>query len=107
MRAVLGWVALALALTAGPVAAGSNPMAQGKRLVTHVCGRCHGVAANDRSKHPQAPPFREVMKRYPADSLAEALAEGIVSGHPDMPVFVFKSAEIDAIVTYLGSLQPH
>ena len=27
--------------------------------------------------------------RYPIEDLAESLAEGIVSGHPDMPIFVF------------------
>ena len=44
------------------------------------------------------------FRRYPAESIEEALAEGIVSGHPDMPEFVFEPAEIDAIVAYLDSL---
>jgi mono/diheme cytochrome c family protein len=43
---------------------------------------------------------------YPPESLAEALAEGIVSGHPDMPEFVFKPPEIEAIIAYLDSLKP-
>jgi cytochrome c len=47
-----------------------------------------------------------VVKRYPPDNLAEALAEGINSGHPDMPEFVFQPPEIEAIVTYLGTLTP-
>ena len=54
----------------------------------------------------EAPPFRVVVTRYPPEDLAEALAEGIVSGHPDMPEFVFQPAEIESIVTYLGTLLP-
>jgi hypothetical protein len=47
-----------------------------------------------------------VVTRYPPENLAEALAEGIVSGHPDMPEFVFEPAEIEAILAYLGALTP-
>ena len=32
------------------------------------------------------------VAKYPIDDLAESLAEGIVSGHPDMPIFVFSAA---------------
>ena len=45
-----------------------------------------------------------VVTRYPPQDLAEALAEGIVSGHPDMPQFVFPSSQIEAIVAYLNTL---
>jgi mono/diheme cytochrome c family protein len=46
-----------------------------------------------------------VVLRYPPDQLAEALAEGIMSGHPDMPEFTFEPAEIEAIVGYLATLK--
>ena len=78
---------------------------QGKELIGANCSRCHAIGLSDTSTHPQAPPFREIMKRYPAENLAEALAEGIVSGHPDMPEFTFEPNEIDAVVTYLDSLR--
>ena len=60
----------------------------------------------DSSHHEEAPPFRVVVTRYPPEDLAEALAEGIVSGHPDMPEFVFQPDEIEAILAYLGTLMP-
>ena len=44
-------------------------------------------------------------RKYPIENLAEALAEGIVSGHPDMPIFVFSPHAVDAIVAYLKSIQ--
>lgn len=53
-----------------------------------------------------APPFRDLPKRYPVENLAEALAEGIVTGHPAMPRFTFDPPEIDALLTYIASLAP-
>ena len=55
--------------------------------------------------HPPAPPFRTLSKKYPIEDLAESLAEGIVSGHPDMPIFVFGPHDVDAIIDYLQSIQ--
>ncbi len=79
-------------------------VAKGRAILEANCARCHAIGKEDASKHPEALPFREVVKRYPPDNLAEALAEGINSGHPDMPEFVFQPPEIEAIVTYLGTL---
>jgi mono/diheme cytochrome c family protein len=36
--------------------------------------------------------------------LEEALAEGISTGHPDMPEFVADPDQIDAILAYIESL---
>jgi cytochrome c len=44
------------------------------------------------------------MTRYPPENLAEALAEGIVSGHPDMPEYVLSPEEIEAVMAYLHTL---
>jgi hypothetical protein len=34
------------------------------------------------------------------ENLAEWLAEGIVFGHPDMPIFEFSPQEVEAILAY-------
>ena len=78
---------------------------KGKALLTKNCERCHALGPTGDSTHPQAPPFRQVVTRYPLDNLAEALAEGIVSGHPDMPEFEFSPTEIDGILAYLETLK--
>jgi hypothetical protein len=39
------------------------------------------------------------------EDLAESLAEGIVSGHPEMPIFVFNAHDVEAIIQYLDSIQ--
>lgn len=77
----------------------------GGQLVTELCGRCHTVAVGQPSPHPQAPSMRHLARRYPVERLAEALAEGMMVGHPDMPVFEFDVGEVDQIISYLNSIQ--
>lgn len=78
---------------------------RGKKLVEANCARCHAVGARDSSSYLQAPPFRILATRYPIENLAEGLAEGFSSGHPDMPEFVFEVDEVAAILSYLESIQ--
>ncbi len=90
---------------ASAVQAGDEEMiAQGKALVEEKCAKCHAIGRDDTSPHEKAPPFRDVVEIYPSENLAEALAEGIVSGHPDMPVFKFEPPQIEAFLGYLNSL---
>ncbi|MEQ1615427.1 MAG: cytochrome c [Hyphomicrobiaceae bacterium] len=79
-------------------------LAKGQAILDKICSRCHSIGKDGASPHEKAPPFRTVVTRYPAETLAEALAEGLVSGHPDMPEFTFEPTEIDAIIAYLDSL---
>jgi len=90
---------------AGPAQEDADILKRGQELVTNECGRCHGIGRSDASRHPQAPPFRTLSKRYPIEALEEALGEGIISGHPDMPEFEFDSDDVGAIIAYLKSIQ--
>ncbi|HLO24064.1 MAG TPA: cytochrome c [Methyloceanibacter sp.] len=78
---------------------------KGRVLVEQHCSRCHAIGKEGDSTHPEAPPFRTLSSKYPIDDLAESLAEGIVSGHPDMPIFVFSPTDVEAIIDYLKSIQ--
>jgi len=78
---------------------------RGEALLAKNCARCHAIGRAGTSPHTQAPPFRTLSRKYPVDGLAEALAEGIFVGHPDMPEFVFEAHEIGAILAYLRSIQ--
>jgi mono/diheme cytochrome c family protein len=78
---------------------------RGEALLAKECSRCHATARTGESRHPQAPLFRTLGKRYPIESLEEALGEGIISGHPDMPEFKFESDDVGAIIAYLKSIQ--
>jgi mono/diheme cytochrome c family protein len=78
---------------------------RGQGLVTASCASCHAIGRAGDSAHPQAPPFRKLGQRYPIEVLAEALAEGLSSGHADMPEFRFEIEDVDAILAYLESIQ--
>ena len=80
-------------------------VAAGQRLVLDNCARCHATGRTGDSPHPVAPPFRTLSKRYPISALDEALVEGLSSGHPDMPEFVFSPDEAASIIAYLQSIQ--
>ena len=77
----------------------------GLAILEQNCLRCHGVGVSGRSPHSDAPTFAEVANRYEPEFLAEALAEGIVTGHPDMPEFIFTPREIDAILAFLYAIR--
>ncbi len=78
-----------------------NDAERGMKIAQEKCARCHATGKADVSPDPKAPPFRNVGKNYPPEHLAEALAEGIVTGHNDMPEFKFDPRDVDAIIDYL------
>ena len=57
------------------------------------------------SPHPAAPPFRTLSRKYKIEGLSEALAEGLSTGHPDMPEFAFETDDVAAIIAYLNAIQ--
>ena len=95
----------ALTLHAAHALAQSSPATRGAALAHKYCSRCHGVDETGASPMGLAPPFRELSKRYPIENLAEALAEGIVVGHPAMPRFTFEPREINALLSYISGLK--
>jgi cytochrome c len=96
----------AMALSAATARAeDADLLKQGEALVAKQCSRCHGIGRTDASRQPKAPLFRTLSKRYPIESLEEALGEGIISGHPDMPEFQFDADDVGAIIAYLKSIQ--
>jgi cytochrome c len=83
----------------------SAPAARGEASLTTNCARCHAVGRTGASPHPAAPPFLTPSRKFKIEGLAEALAEGLSTGHPDMPEFVFEPEEVGAIINYLQSIQ--
>jgi cytochrome c len=85
--------------------AAAQDLKRGEMLLTRDCGACHAVGRRDESLVKDAPAFRTLGRRYPVESLEEALGEGFMSGHPDMPEYEFDAADVGAIITYLKSIQ--
>ncbi len=77
---------------------------RGAKMVKDMCARCHAVGLDGESTHKEAPPLRDIANRYPVDGLAEAFAEGIVVGHPDMPEFKLSPDAIADLLNYMRSL---
>jgi cytochrome c len=97
---------IAMSVTAPVLAQGTGtPAGRGEWLLTRNCARCHAVGRTGVSSHPAAPPFRTLSRNYKIEGLAEALAEGLSTGHPDMPEFVFAPEDVGAIIDYLKSIQ--
>lgn len=106
-------VAAALLLATGlhPAAAAGDQnqlqdrLERGHALLQRDCARCHAIGHTGASPRKAAPAFRTLSRRYPIESLEESLAEGIMSGHPDMPEFAFDAEDVGAIIAYLKSIQ--
>ena len=103
------FIACVAALVAQPLPALAGMDVQlsgfGLNLATKHCGACHGVALGSLSPNPAAPPFKKVAKLYPPESLEEALAEGIMVGHEDMPAFEFTADQVEQLIAFLKSLE--
>jgi cytochrome c len=103
---ILVATAFALALTPFAASAQSSPDVQrGITLARTHCVRCHSIDKVSPSPLTIAPPFRDLHKRYKVEHLAEALGEGIVTGHPTMPEFRFAPDQINDFVAFLNSLK--
>lgn len=83
--------------------------AAGRALAERNCQRCHAIGSMGNSPVAEAPPFRDFVKQWPPEMLAESLAEGIEVGHSgkvDMPNFAFEPKDIDDLIAYLNTLKP-
>ncbi len=78
---------------------------RGESLMITNCAPCHAVGKSGDSPRADAPAFRTLSQKYPIETLAESLAEGLFTGHPDMPEFVFEAPDVGAILAYLESVQ--
>ena len=69
------------------------------------CAKCHSIDKATASPLKQAPPFRDLHLRYPVESLEEALGEGIVTGHQNMPEFRLDPGQVGDLISYLKWLE--
>jgi len=104
MRPLLAAMLLALALQQAHAQSGTD-LKRGETLLVRQCGSCHATGRNDVSADKNALALRTIGQRYPVESLEEALGEGFMSGHPDMPEFKFDADDVGAIIAYLKSIQ--
>jgi cytochrome c len=102
-------IAAAAALIAGSPSTAAEPLSpsaqRGLVFVRTNCAQCHAIGREGASPLSIAPPFRTLHQKYPVESLAESFAEGIVTGHPSMPEFRLEPDRINAVISYMKTLE--
>lgn len=104
-RAIGPMVAICVVAASLPAWSSDHGAARGRRIAETSCAPCHAVGASGVSPKAAAPPFRELGRHYPVESLEEALAEGVMVGHPEMPRVRMKATDIAAFIAYLKTIQ--
>ena len=92
-------------ITLTPAMAASPQEQRGKTFALNNCAKCHAIDRVSPSPLKIAPPFRTLHKRYPIETIGEALAEGISTGHPTMPAFQLDPDQIGDLLAYLKTLE--
>jgi mono/diheme cytochrome c family protein len=101
-----GWIAIVAAV--GIVSMGEAYAQSAQRGLIFArtnCARCHSIDKVTESPLKIAPPFRTLHNRYPVESLEESLAEGIVTGHQNMPEFRLERDQIGDFIAYFKTLE--
>jgi mono/diheme cytochrome c family protein len=97
--------ALVALMLSTPALAASPAEQRGKTFALNNCARCHSIDRVSQSPLRIAPPFRTLHNRYPIETLEEALAEGIETGHPAMPAFQLDPDQIHDLMAFLKTLE--
>jgi cytochrome c len=88
-----------------PAGAQSPAAQRGLFFVRTHCAQCHAIDRVSPSPITAAPPFRTLHRKYPVENLEEALAEGIVTGHPLMPEFHLDLGQVADVIAFFKSLE--
>ena len=106
VKLVLSVVLLLSVSAIDAAVAQTNPAEQRGRVIARTnCAQCHSIDPVGPSPLSVAPPFRTLHEKYPVESLEEALAEGIRTGHPSMPEFRLEPDQIGDLIAFLKSLE--
>ncbi|MES2195122.1 MAG: c-type cytochrome [Pseudomonadota bacterium] len=89
----------------GPGSADTPSIERGKAFARAKCSQCHSIDRTTPSPHTAAPPFRTLHRQYPVETLEDALAEGLSTGHPRMPEFRLDPGQVGDFISFLKSLE--
>lgn len=102
---VRGMAGIAVLAGGAAFAADDAKVSRGAEIARSACAECHAIGPTGRSSKADAPPFRELGRKYPVEHLEEALAEGVMVGHSAMPRIEMNEADIGAFIAYLKTVQ--
>jgi mono/diheme cytochrome c family protein len=98
LLAALTFSGFAMPASAGGVAQ------HGESIAKRWCVNCHVVSADQKSAKVDVPTFADIARRRPDD---RALSNFLLDPHPPMPNLSLSRQEIDDVVSYIRSLDPH
>ena len=83
-----------------------SPAAQRGLIFVRVnCSQCHSIDKISDSPLRIAPPFRTLHTKYPIETLRRPLSEGVLVGHPTMPVFRLDPGQVEDVISYFKTLE--
>jgi mono/diheme cytochrome c family protein len=88
-----------------PALAASPAEQRGKAFAQAHCARCHSIDHMTKSRLQAASPFRTLHLRYPVETLGEAFAEGIYTGHAAMPSDQLSPDQIHDLLSFLKTFE--
>ena len=96
----------ALCLLATPTLAQDDAaaIAEGKRLATINCTKCHNIEAQGESPLTDAPPFREIARNYDEMELVDGFMDGLAVRHPLMPDWEVTEPQAQELAAFVMSL---
>ena len=99
-------VPFALLLLASPALAQDDAatIAEGKRLATINCTKCHNIEAAGESPLTDAPPFREIARNYDEMELIDGFMDGLAVRHPLMPDWEVTQPQAEQLAAFVLSL---
>ncbi len=101
----LSVIAASSIFASAPAIADAQSMRRGKAFAQANCSQCHSINRATRSPRRDAPPFRTLHRRYPVETLEDALGEGLSTGHPRMPEFRLDPGQVGDFISFLKSLE--
>ncbi len=103
MRKAIVGSAVCLALTAVAAQAQPASVAEGYRLSSDLCVRCHVITAERQGSWTDAPPFESIANR--AGMTRNWLVEFIPKPHGHMLTRDYTAAQVTSIANYIMSLR--
>lgn len=94
-----------LVMLTGIAGANAQSVQRGLNYLRANCARCHAIDKVSESPLKLAPAFRTLHLKYPVESLQESFAEGIRTGHDNMPEFRLDGDQIGDVIAYLKTLE--
>jgi len=98
-------LAITLSAPGSSACADAESVRRGEAFARAKCSYCHSIDRVSRSPRRQAPAFRTLHTKYPVETLEDALAEGMSTGHPRMPEFRLDPGQVGDFIAFLKSLE--